>query len=544
MAYRLHTDARLLGLGVMVLAAVVTGCKGSVGPGDPTNPDGPVTQDCSVPRASAFRARRLTPEEYRNAVVDIFGGRIQPSARYPQLYGKSLTGFSSEPALGTVGESAAQELMIAAEDVGERLVAVLPQLLPCAAQSPNTECATRFIDTFIRRAYRRTLEAEERATLLAAHQAALSDGAPFAEALASAAIVALQSPQFIYHLEPGAQAPRKRTGLELASQLSFFLWASVPDDALLTAAESGGLDTPQGLRAETERMLQDPRARRGLGRFFREWTLTQSLTAADKAGAGAAFDDAVAQSVMRSFDAMVEGSVRRGDTLRQLLTSRVFPVDTRLARLMALPPQTSITLVDTDASGTPYMGLLTHPAVLASAAHGLQPSYVFRGRLFAKRVMCSTLGDPPGNAMAEAEALPLPPNPTARDRSLAVRSVPTCGGCHTVMDPPGLSFEVFDGLGRPRATDELGRSYQVAGEWNLTQRAFQDHLELIEQVATDPRVTSCFAMQMERALTAEEDQTERECDVQRLTRTASTASLRDFVLELPTLDAMQWKKDP
>jgi hypothetical protein len=112
------------------------------------------------------------------------------------------------------------------------------------------------------------------------------------------------------------------------------------------------------------------------------------------------------------------------------------------------------------------------------------------------------------------------------------------------MDPPGLSFEVFDGLGRPRAADELGRSYQVAGEWNLTQRAFRDHLELIEQVATDPRVTSCFAMQMERALTAEEDQTERECDVQRLTRTASTASLRDFVLELPTLDAMQWKKDP
>ncbi len=545
MAYRHQTDARLLGLGVLVLAAVVTGCKGSVGPTDPTNPGGPGTGtlDCSVPRASAFRARRLTPEEYRNAVGDIFGGRIQPSARYPQLYGKALTGFSSEPALGTVGESAAQELMIAAEDVGEQLVTVLPQLLPCAAQSPNTECATRFIDTFIRRAYRRTLESEERATLLAAHQAALAEGAPFSEALASAAIVALQSPQFVYHVEAAAPVARKRTGLELASRLSFFLWASVPDDALLTAAESGALDTPQGLRTETERMLQDPRARRGLGRFFREWTLTQTLTASDKAGAGAAFDDAVAQSVMRSFDAMVEGSVRRGDTLRQLLTTRVFPVDTRLGQLMSLP-RTSTTLVDTDASATPYMGLLTHPAVLASAAHGLHPSYVFRGRLFAKRVFCSTLGDPPGNAMAEAEALPLPPNPTARDRSQAVRSVSTCSGCHNILDPVGLSFEVFDGLGRPRATDELGRSFQVAGEWSLTQRSFRDHLELVEQVASDPRVTSCFATQLERALTAEEDQTERECDVQRLTQTAATASLRDFVLELPTLDAMQWKKDP
>jgi hypothetical protein len=528
----------------MALAAVATGCKGAIGPSDPNAPDGPVVQDCSEPQASAFRARRLTPDEYRNAVADIFGGRIQPSARYPQLYGKSLTGFSSEPALGTVGESAAQELMIAAEDVGEQLVAVLPQLLPCAAQSPNTACATTFIDTFIRRAYRRTLDTEERATLLAAHQAALAEGAPFAEALATAAIVALQSPQFVYHVEAAAPEARRRTGLELASRLSFFLWASVPDDALLAVAESGGLDTPQGLRAETERMLQDSKARRGLGRFFREWTLTQPLTAADKAGAGAAFDAAVAQSVMRGFDIMVEGSVRRGDTLQQLLTSRTFPVDTRLAQLMALPSVTSTTHVDTSTAGTPYMGLLTHPAVLASASHGLQPSYVFRGRLFAKRVLCSTLGDPPGNAMAEAEALPLPPNPTARDRSQAVRSVATCSGCHTVLDPPGLSLEVFDGLGRPRGTDELGRTFQVAGRWEVMQIDFRDHLELIQQVAADPRVTSCFALQLERALTAEEDQSRRDCDVQRLTQTASTGTLRDFVLQLPTLDAMQWKKDP
>jgi hypothetical protein len=211
---------------------------------------------------------------------------------------------------------------------------------------------------------------------------------------------------------------------------------------------------------------------------------------------------------------------------------------------MALPAQASSTLVDTDTTGTPFMGLLTHPAVLASASHGLQPAYVFRGRLFARRLLCSPLGDPPGNAMSEAERLPLPPDPTARDRSQAVRSVPSCAGCHQLLDPPGLAFEVFDGLGRPRTTDEQGRAFQVAGDWRLTELSFQDHLQLIDQVASNPQVTSCFATQLERALTAEEDQTARDCDVQRLTATASTGTLRDFVLSIPTLDAVQWKKDP
>lgn len=148
-------------LGLLVLALGAAGCEGAIVSPSPSGEDSQAVS-CNASQLSAFRARRLTPEEYRHAVTDIFGGRIQPSARYPQLYGKALTGFSSEPVLGNVGESAARELMIAAEDVGEQLVAQLPQLLPCAAQSPNEACATRFIDTFIRRAWRRTLDVEER----------------------------------------------------------------------------------------------------------------------------------------------------------------------------------------------------------------------------------------------------------------------------------------------------------------------------------------------------------------------------------------------
>ena len=148
---------------------------------------------------------------------------------------------------------------------------------------------------------------------------------------------------------------------------------------------------------------------------------------------------------------------------------------------------TPVTWAKATLDATRYTGVMTQPVLLASLAHSIESSYVFRGRTLRKRVLCTPLGSPPANAMAEFAKITLPKNPTGKEVSASVQARGSCAGCHSLMDPMGLAFEHFDALGHFRDKYGSGRDIDPSGSVLMDSGdtiTFADQSELMEEVST------------------------------------------------------------
>jgi hypothetical protein len=237
-------------------------------------------------------------------------------------------------------------------------------------------------------------------------------------------------------------------------------WGSRAGFTVAKLAEADALRDQEVVSTQAGRLLSSDRADTVLIRFFREWTQTSMLSAGDKSEAlFPDFDDALAASMGQSFDRWVVDAVRRDGSLSDLLSSDDAWVDERLAAFLSVPPpERGFERVQLDAT---RRGLLTQPAWLASLAHSDDTSFVFRGRFVQKRLLCNEFGPPPPNAMSVE--FDLPDDPTAPERSEAVRANANCASCHNLMDPIGLAFESFDAIGRHREGDAGGRPIDPSG---------------------------------------------------------------------------------
>jgi hypothetical protein len=483
----------------------------------------------------------------------LFDGRLAASSQYPGTVGKSITGYSTEPALNDIGSGGAEQLMFAAEDVALQVPAALPQLLPCAASTPGEPCVNTFLDKYGVRAYRRPLTATERTELLNEYRAGVASGASFSESMAMVVDHLLQMPQFLYLVEQAGGTGRALNGYELASRLSFMLTDAIPDDALLAAAPN--LGDPATLESQATRLLASPQANTTLARFFREWTGTVQVSPGDKDQTVFPFFDAAhAQSMNDSFDRFVLDQVRNQGTLRTLLRSTDAFVDANMASFFGVsaPPAGQWAKVTLDP--TRYTGVVTQPAMMASLAHSSASSFVFRGKFIRKQLLCENLGMPPPNAQQTFNTIPLPPNPTGKDISAAIVARPDCSGCHALMNPAGLSFEQFDALGQWRTTYASGKTIDptgvlpsvggrpgVAGH-DLT---FTNHVSMMEQLASEPTVSTCLATQVFRFTFSRLDTAADVCAIQDIGDAVKAAggSLSEAILAITATDAFTHRSD-
>ncbi|MBS1150316.1 MAG: Cellulose-binding domain protein, partial [Myxococcaceae bacterium] len=462
--------------------------------------------------------RRLTRAEYANAIRDVFA--LDGSTRYPGAYGAAATGFSTEPGIGIVGEQGVEQLLYAGEDVALALSPKIATLVTCAATG-TVACATTFLDTYGRRAFRRALTGPERTALLAIYSAERADNATFADAVSVMSAALLQMPAFLYVVEAPAAVgvDRLRTGLELATQLSLYLWGSVPDEVLLTAAESGQLTTKAQVLAQAQRMFADPKADRAFARFVREWTQTPALLLADKDPAAFPWlNQTLVDSINGSFDRFASAQLRTGASLRTLLRTSEAYVDAPLAAFFGVtPPASGWAKVTLDP--TRYTGLMTQPASMAALAHSSETSYVFRGRVVRTRLMCENLGTPPPNAATTFASLPKPPDPTARDLSAAVQSNPGCAGCHKLLDPAGIALEHFDAMGKYRQAYASGKAIDPSGSLVSSSSAplpFAGPTELFEGIASLQKTSDCLAQQVFRYTASRTETASDNCALQQL----------------------------
>lgn len=536
-------------LALLATLLLVPGCVGDIGdgPGDGAlgEDGGPLCANGALP--TRLDARRLTPTEYKNVIRDVFGSTVVPSDKYPGSYGKSSTGFSTEPTLYTVGEQSVESLMIAAEDVAESVAGSLPTLLPCAAEAdPGDTCLETYLSTYVERAYRRPITEEERATLVATYDDGRATGASFTEAIAMVTAHALQTPQFVYLTEAAGGEGRELDGYELATRLSFYLWQTIPDEQLLAKAASGELADREARAAEARRLLADPRADATLIRFFREWTVTEDVTPGDKdPNAVAGFDDAQAASMAESFDRFVLDQARNG-TIESLLTSRAAWVDANMARFFGQTSQpTEWTQTQLDER---YSGLVTQPLFLASHAHYGDANYVARGKFVRVRLLCAELGSPPADAQAQFAAIPKPADPTGKDVSASVTANPSCAGCHHQIDPGGLALENFGALGEYRTTYTSGKAIDpsgtllAVGDGDLT---FASYSDMFAALANDPAVAACFGTQIVRFALSRPETEEDVCAAKEIGEVVASpeGKLADALVAMAVSDAFAIRRD-
>ena len=327
--------------------------------------------------------------------------------------------------------------------------------------------AKRILSTLMRRAYRRPVAATDLQGPLALYRQARADG-DFDAGIEMAVSAVLVSPEFLFRIErdPADLPPGsvyRISDLELASRLSFFLWSSIPDDALLDAAIAGRLHDPAVLEQQVRRMLADGRSRALVDNFAAQWLHLRNLDSmTPDMRLFPDFDDNLRQAFRQETELFFDSILRENRSVLELLRANYTFVNQRLAKHYGIPHVYGsrfrrITLGDDQARG----GLLRQGSVLTVTSYATRTSPVLRG----KYVLDTLLGLPPPPPLPDVAALKdntVNGSLSVRHRLAEHRKDPVCAACHNLMDPLGLALERFDAVGRRRSVED-GAPIDVAG---------------------------------------------------------------------------------
>jgi hypothetical protein len=479
-------------------------------------------KSCAAPAPGPRLLRRLSRSEYDATIHDLFN--------IESAWGASFTsdivvnGFDNNAAALRVSPLLADQTRKAAEAIAKAILATPGpgQNLPCDAATGDTACAEKLIDALGKRAFRRPLTAADHARYLALYDLVATD-AGFAGGAEAVITAMLQSPSFLYRTELGdAAMPAgpdaiKLTPYEVASELSYFLWGTMPDAALFAAADAGELATPAQIEKQARRLLADPRSRATIQRFVEAWLEIDRLPNIPKDATTYPELDAAARVAMREETRRFVSHVMESGTgtLPELLTSTTSYLSPELAKLYGLPAPTGMADADGFAeasfAGTARAGILTQGSVITTHSKPSSSSPIHRGKLVRERLLCQPLPPPPAGLMVQPP--PVDPSLTTRERYAAHATMEPCKSCHRLIDPVGFGFERFDGIGRERDA-EAGQKIDASGQIVSTPGSdamFDGTVDLATKLAASPDVHACFTTQWMRFAYGIQEDAETAC---------------------------------
>lgn len=400
------------------------------------------------------------------------------------------------------GTSVSKEWEQATSDAAVEVAAFVDQQLSDLTgtrrdSGDRREKCREFCQRFAERAFRRPLADEQKAMFIDAQ----FNEAPSPEvAVQRVILLVLQSPRFLFP-ELGAT---ERDGALIASRLALALWDSLPDQRLAKAVESGQLTTPEQVRSEATRMVNDPRARAKLREFFLQWLKVDHFAELSKDSKRFPdFSSALASDMRTSLDIFLNEIIASDAAdYRQLLLTDSLYLNVPLLEFFgvdspadALSPGDrgfeKVTLRPSERAG-----VLTHPYLMAGFAYTSSSSPIHRGVFIARSVLGRTLRPPP-DAVA-----PLPPelhaDLTTRERILMQTKPEACQTCHAMINPLGFTLENFDAVGRYRG-EEQGKAVDSTGSYVTRtgqRRSFKDIRELASFLAETEETHAAFVDQL------------------------------------------------
>jgi hypothetical protein len=465
----------------------------------PGAPDTPTTPPAiAAPDPGRVTLRRLTRNEYNNTVRDLLGTRLRPADAFasdPAGFGydnnadvQSLTALQLDQYV-TAAETMARELLAG----GVAQLATRAGVPPCDP-AVDSACPGRLIRGFARRAFRRPVSDREVARLLAIGAPAREQGANALGQLELVTSGILSSPHFLFRVEldpdPSSLEPHTLAPHELATRLSYFLWSSTPDGTLLDAAERDGLKTEADLRAQTTRLLADPRALSLVESFGAQWLSLPGLEQHEVDAEQFTFDRGFAAAIRAETMAFFRDFLLNGLPVGEMLRAPFTFLNDRLATHYGLPPVGTTGLRKIMLTGIERRGLLTQASILTRTSFPARTAPTVRGAWVSTHLLCAPPPPPPANV----PALPEPAvnaNATVRQRLEVHRTNPACAACHALIDPLGLGLENYDLVGRYRTTDR-GQPIDASGVLP-DGTPFSGAAELSEKLSSDPRLPACLA---------------------------------------------------
>lgn len=412
--------------------------------------------------------RGLTRNEYNNTIRDLLGFQFD-AAGAAGIRGEEVAeGFANLVGAQVIDEVLLDKYFKAADEAlkalfekanrkneRQKLLFIRPSDGLSAA-----DAARQVLEKFVRRAYRRPAKKEELDRLVAIVQRALASGDEYDAAMRKALKPVLVSPHFLFRMETdqapaGSHDAYRVTDHELAVRLSYFLWATMPDDKLFAAADAGNLHEPSVLDAEVKRMLADPKAVALTDQFGLYWLrINEFRRALPSRNAFPAFTQTLKQAMENEMRTFFDALRTEDKSILDLLEADYTYVNEELAKHYVLtgvtgPKMQLVALKPSDHRG----GLLGMGAVLAMTSHTDRTKPTARGKWVLDVVLGTPPSPPPANVSNFKPQPKDKPEPkTFRDKLAAHAADATCAACHKKIDPLGFALENYDAIGMWRET--------------------------------------------------------------------------------------------
>ncbi len=335
--------------------------------------------------------------------------------------------------------------------------------------------------SFAERAFRRPVTEEEIRPFLE-----LAEANPEGSRAAIAAM--LCSPRFLYFDEPEGELD----DFALASRLSYFLWNTMPDEALYADAKAGMLKMPDSLQTHLDRMLADERSDEFVNSFLWAWLHLKNtvVMAPDLMKFPDYHRNRIDEAMMGETRTFFRHAITENLPLRAFLDSDFTFVNSHLARHYGLDQkvESSITFQKVALTSTPNRGgLLGQASVLTASANGVDTSPVVRGIWIMENLMGTPPSPPPPDVpIAEPD---MRGNLTIRETYAKHRTIESCNQCHKKIDPLGFSLENFNATGVWRTSYENGHDVDPSGKMPSGE-SFKDLDGLKEILTRDTRLFS------------------------------------------------------
>ncbi|MEM9193293.1 MAG: DUF1588 domain-containing protein [Myxococcota bacterium] len=512
-------------LASIVSLTLSVGCHGTFDDGPMTAPRAnppPRQLSCDVAEETGAPVplRRLTAAQLQASVSDVFGVSVEF-----EVADEELIGYRSNTT-GSVNLPIARAFLDSAEAAAEEVSSTIAS--ECTEQ-PTSHCADYVLDFFGRRLLRRSPSPEVRQR----YRALFEDGTAQGDRRQGVQLVLealLQSPYFLYQVE-SVDADGWLDGPSVASRLALALWGTVPDHAMLDAAESGELSTAEGIRHWTEYAMNDPRFHHGLEVFVLQWLELERLNEANERPDLAAQEAATREALQREPLTFFVQHLLQGSTVADLLSSSETSNEPALRSVYGSDILESTDgVVQLDPSRR--VGILTLPGVQAALAHANSTAPSLRGRAILANLLCRPPPPPPPDVVP---SLPPPvPGASVRQQLEAHFSEPSCAACHATMDGIGFAFEHYDWLGRFRSYDRHHR-IDASGEFHLgaDQVRVLDAVDLSYELSERVDVSECISRQFARYVLGVLETREAACTIRDMGEAARRAGgLREMVIEL------------
>jgi len=321
----------------------------------------------------------------------------------------------------------------------------------------NARCATKILQKFATRAYRRPVTDEELKRLTALVNLGQRDGQSVEASLKLGLQAVLVSPHFLFRgeLQPEPDNPKSVHPINeyaLASRLSYFLWSSTPDDELFKQSRNGTLK--KNIESQVRRMLKDPKSQAFVENFAGQWLQIRNLKLmAPDVTAFPNFDEAL-RNAMQEETFQFFGHLLRADrSITEFLDSDYSFINERLAKHYGIDGVKGPEFRKVAMSGGGRGGILTHGSVLTLTSNPTRTSPVKRGKWVLENILGTPPPPPPPEVPELKDEKGKELTGTLRQRMEQHRENPSCSSCHARMDPIGFGMENFDGIGAFRKQD-------------------------------------------------------------------------------------------